>query len=506
LLALIQFDAASLQIVERMLTEGRLPALAEIRRRGEWRTLDAAATILQSSTYPTLYTGVDVRKHGIYSTFPWSPKDQRVRFAHTFDKPKTIWERLTEAGSSSLVVDPYLSWAPKSMAGAFLSGVHFEDRMVMRSRSVPRALMSSLYARHGRAPRLHDVYGTQRVTSLEHLRDELVAAPKRAAALVVDQITSQSFDVLWLNFAASHKAGHHLWNPAAAVEESLTEERADAIRRGLEEIYVSIDIAMSRVLEALPPSSDVIVFSPTGMSANTSRADLLPRMLDSVLNPKSPSASISASRSRAPVWRIRSAIPVAWRSRIADALPERLVADLTTRLHAQAAWSRTRAFVIPGDNKGYIRLNMKGREREGIVESGEVKKLVASITEGLMTFKDPDGAPAVERVETIQTLSKNEPHSPLLPDLVVFWGENFPVPLPGVSSHLYGNVVRNGVGSGRSGNHVDDAWAVIAPGTSRVRKMSRESRITDIGATACAMFGADMTGLSGESLLEPHSI
>ena len=64
-----------------MLAEGRLPALGDLRRRGRWERLDASATILQSSTYPTLCTGVDVLGHGIYSAYPWSAADQRVRFS-----------------------------------------------------------------------------------------------------------------------------------------------------------------------------------------------------------------------------------------------------------------------------------------------------------------------------------------------------------------------------------------------------------------------------------------
>src|SRR5687767_13633248 len=72
MLALLQFDAAALPVVEAMLADGRLPALANLRARGAWETLDARATVLQSATYPTLCTGVDVREHGLYSSFPWS--------------------------------------------------------------------------------------------------------------------------------------------------------------------------------------------------------------------------------------------------------------------------------------------------------------------------------------------------------------------------------------------------------------------------------------------------
>ncbi len=72
MLAILQFDSPALPLLEKMLDDGRLPVLAGLRRHGRWETLDAKATFLQSSTYMTLCTGMDVREHGIYSAIPWS--------------------------------------------------------------------------------------------------------------------------------------------------------------------------------------------------------------------------------------------------------------------------------------------------------------------------------------------------------------------------------------------------------------------------------------------------
>src|SRR5262245_11222149 len=124
--------------MERLLEEDRLPALAELRRSGRWETIDAKATILQSATYPTLCTGIDVRDHGLYTTFAWSAAEQRARFMHTFPKPPTVWERLAAKGRRSLIVDCYLAWPPHEMAGVYLSGWQFQDRFVLPGRSLPR--------------------------------------------------------------------------------------------------------------------------------------------------------------------------------------------------------------------------------------------------------------------------------------------------------------------------------------------------------------------------------
>src|SRR6476659_9902744 len=138
MLALLQFDSASEELIQRMLEEGQLPNLDSLRSRGRWQPLEPPANLFQSATYPTLYTGMELGEHGLYSAFPWSGPDQRVRFMHRFPKPQTIWDRLTRSGRRSLIVDPYLAWAPERMEGMFLSGWEFTDRIVMQRSWVPR--------------------------------------------------------------------------------------------------------------------------------------------------------------------------------------------------------------------------------------------------------------------------------------------------------------------------------------------------------------------------------
>jgi predicted AlkP superfamily phosphohydrolase/phosphomutase len=296
----------------------------------------------------------------------------------------------------------------------------------------------------------------------------------------------EPFDVLWVTFAAAHKAGHQLWSD---------------LPEGLEEVYEAVDRALGRIVAELPSGTDVLVFSPTGMGPNTSRAELLPWMLSRIVA----GGAVAEGGSGAPIWGLRAAVPPGIRAAAARALPDRLIADLTTRLHARADWSRTRAFTVAGENKGYIRLNLRGRERDGIVAATEASGLLDTIADGLVGWSDPDGGASVTEVIRMADLADGEPVSPMLPDLIVVWGEAPAEAITHVTSQRYGTVRRSGGGSGRAGNHVDDAWALVVPGAAQPRKLGRPPRITDIGATACALFGADLTGLSGESLLERPS-
>jgi predicted AlkP superfamily phosphohydrolase/phosphomutase len=305
-----------------------------------------------------------------------------------------------------------------------------------------------------------------------------------------------------LSFSAAHKAGHHFWDAASVVEDGLPAETQRALREALADVYVAVDAALGRTLAALPDDADVIVFSPTGMGPNTTRADLLPGMLGAVLNGNGSKRDDGGAGVRTPVWSLRSRVGPGARSLIARALPDRVVADITTRLYLRADWKRTRAVAVPGENKGYVRLNLRGRERDGIVDPADADGLLDAIAAGLLTFREADGRAPITKVTRIGELTGGRPHAERLPDLVVSWAAEAPARPLWVSSPQHGEVAQRGVGSGRSGNHTDDAWAIVLPGASRVRELGRPGRITDIGATACALLDADLTGLTGTPMLE----
>jgi predicted AlkP superfamily phosphohydrolase/phosphomutase len=255
------------------------------------------------------------------------------------------------------------------------------------------------------------------------------------------------------------------------------------------------------VLAALPEGADVIVTSPVGMDVNTSRADLLPEMLDAVL---SGGMLPDADTGSGFVWKLRAALPTGLRARVASALPDKVALALTERLELRGQdWTATRAFAQPADNQGYVRLNLRGRERDGIVEPAEAEALMDEIASGLMTFADPDGTPAVKAVERVADTFDTGVHSDRLPDLIVRWSDRAATRLTGVVSPRFGTVHRRGHGSGRSGNHTaGDAWALVVPGASTPRTPSRPPRLVDIAATAAALAGRDGADLPGEPLLQ----
>lgn len=496
MLAVLVLDSASLALIEELLATGRLPALAELRRRGRWHAVPAVPPPLDSGHF-TLYTGRPLSEHGLHYLFQWVAEEQRLRYVHDVAQPELFWERL---GARALVIDPYEGWGPRAGAGVFLRGLQFRERFVLPPLAAPKQEWRALARRLGRPPRIDDVYGRPSLDRLLRLRSVLTSAPARAVAAVAELLPRCGVDLLYVGFGSVHLAGHHFWDLSQLEPQDREAALAAGLDRALQDVYAAVDDALGRIVELLPADADLLVVSPSGMGPNSSRSDLLPAMLRLVL-----SGGGRAARGGdvgGAVWRVRGAIPASWRAAAVRPLPDAVVRGLTASLYLRGVdWRETRAFVPPGDYRGFVRLNLRGREREGIVDPAQAGTLLDELADGLATFCDPDGLPAVESVDRTERLVAEGEGFRLLPDLVVRWSSRPATDLRGLSSPRFGDVRRIGTGSGRPGNHADDAWILAVPGAARLPGTASATSLVDVAATAAALL-APGEAACGQPLLE----
>ena len=83
-------------------------------------------------------------------------------------------------------------------------------------------------------------------------------------------------------------------------------------------------------------------------------------------------------------------------------------------------WRRTKAFAMRTDQHGWIRVNLKGRERLGIVDPNRYEETCSDIEALLSSLRTVDGAALVQRVARASSTVDEALRSPL-PDLIVYW-------------------------------------------------------------------------------------
>jgi Type I phosphodiesterase / nucleotide pyrophosphatase len=490
MLALIALDALPASLLAELEGEGRLPRLAEVRRESAFLELTTPGAQFPAGIFPTMWSGVPLKEHGLHYPFMFDATGQRVRHVDWFAYPGTLWDRVSGAGGRVLVVDPYEAPQSTGIVGLFIAGWQFTNRVVLRPSSAPHGARRRWERRFGPAPPGEEVFGETDERSLRHLAAALVAGPPRVADLVIAALPEVRPDVLVAGFPSIHLGGHRLYDPAAVVE-GISPRAAAELRRALTEIVVAADVAMGRIIDALPQDTDVVVFSPIGMAADSSRTDVLGNLLSAVLD----GTRLRGDRAEGS-WGFRAAVPTSLRARVAAALPDRVAIELASRLELRGTdWSRTRAFTVPADVGGMIRFNVRGREREGIVDPDDVAALASEIATGLQAFTFEDGAPAIAGVDVVAEMFGGGQGSHLLPDLVVRWSDRPSRRGEVLHSPRCGSIHRTGVASGRSGNHTDDAWALVRPASGRTTER-RRADIVDIAATALARVGLESAGRS----------
>ncbi len=117
---------------------------------------------------------------------------------------------------------------------------------------------------------------------------------------------------------------------------------------------------------------------------------ILPEMLARILGENAaPPSSVRIGRV---AQSLLERVPVEWRHAAKKRLPRAIKDWLTEKWYMGASdVSTQRAFSLVADLQGYIRINRRGRERNGLVEPGEeLDALCGQIQAGLRSFVDAD--------------------------------------------------------------------------------------------------------------------
>ena len=267
MLTILQFDAASISVLDRLLAAGRLPMLAGLRERGTWHDLEAPATAFAAGAQHTLYSGVPLGEHGLFYPFQWSPHDQRVRFMGDFPAPPPIWERLGPHGTRTLAVDPYESRPPaEAPPGALVCGWQLHDRVVLQRWVVTDAENDRLERLFGTPEPVDEVFG-------QHTVDEMLGCGAACSARRVGSPTPRS---CYLREQPIRPRVAHLLRrprrrpPVLGPLAARPRRARRRHRRGAQHAPSTTSTPASTPrsgasLDALPAGTDVMVISPVGM-------------------------------------------------------------------------------------------------------------------------------------------------------------------------------------------------------------------------------------------------
>jgi hypothetical protein len=501
MIAVVSLDALSLPRTERLLAEGRMPVLAGLRERAPLQPIADTEDmrLLHGGVFFTMPTGRRLADHGRFYPFVWNPAAQQVE-PDLRPVEHSVWQAASEAGRRVVLIDSYEGWPAAPLDGATLVGWQLHNRVTMRRLGQPEELAAELRRELGGSDTLDEVYGRPSLRMLDRIARTLAGAPDRVATAVERLVPRVNPDLVWCHLVAAHVGGHLFWDGSQVAGGRKLEERG--LEDTLDRLYEITDAALGRIVAAVGDDATLLVCCPVGMGPNASRSDVLPGMVDAVLS-DTPVEETPPSG----IWRLRGAVPTGLRAAVARAMPDRLALRLASGLATRDAGAAP-AFAVPAEPVGAVQLNVRGRERDGVVDPADVPALVERLREGLLTFRDrPGDRPAVAAVHERAEVIGEGPNAERFPDLLVEWSPESATDMDAAVSPKHGVVLRPGGpggATGRSANHLSgEAWVLALPGSGERLVGDGSWRHMDLAPTVAALLGVELPDVDGVARMAP---
>jgi predicted AlkP superfamily phosphohydrolase/phosphomutase len=499
----IGLDMGDLALIEKWSLEGFLPTLRSLMAEGMWGKLKTTAEALHTSSWPTIFTGTLPGKHGVYYPYQARPGQQQAEHIgpDQYGVPP-LWQILDRAGKRCIVLD-----APETFPATGFSGVQVFEwgtwAWYWKRMTTPAAVESQLNQEFGPYPlKLEAKRLGLGMPDLAYLHRQLIAGAAQKAKITRWLMQNRPWDLFLVVFAELHPAGHYLWPKGAQVVHANGSPSTDEFAAPqLRDIYVAVDAAIGEIIKECGDDVTVFVISGDGVGPNHCAWHLLPQVLSRLGFTGVPFSNNPAygNSKTSLVDRLRNAIPPWLRSEIQSGLPWQFRHWLALRIAAaNTDWSRTKAFTLPADLEGCIRINLRGREPRGIVEpGGQYEDVCSELIEAMEKLVNPaTERAAVRHVCRIDRLFPGDlcDH---LPDLTVIWNDE--AEIHEVYSDHFGLVSEAPIDP-RTGTHYPLGF-IAARGPRTKSGKIQDGHIADLAPTLLAYFDVNSpTEMDGRAL------
>jgi predicted AlkP superfamily phosphohydrolase/phosphomutase len=422
----VGLDGYEHSLAEGLMAEGLLPNMRRLRAQSARFLLDHGRDKYSGLTWEQVSTGKTCAAAGRWSPVTFHPSSYRVSQDPTASAPF-----LAGLAAEAVVFDlPYcdLSRAPR-VRGVTDWGAH--DPGVARA-SRPAGLHAELAARFGPYPAADHLYGMfwQSAEKTRVAAEALAKAVRvRAAAarwLLGERLPDWELGIVVIS--ESHSAVEPMWHGVDAGHPLHGLPSAAAAREGLRRVYLAIDDLLGELAAAFADAT-LVLFAMHGMGPND--ADVAGMVLLGELLYRH---SFGKPYLREPAWRAHTpqGVPLLtegqnWQAELRAAVPmpgrfwlARSDLDWMPAARYRHRWPKMKAFALPAFADGRVRINLRGRERRGVVPPANYEAVRAELVELLRACREPlTGESVIEHVD----YPDKHPYEigPTEADLYVLW-------------------------------------------------------------------------------------
>ncbi|NEU56516.1 alkaline phosphatase family protein [Halorussus sp. MSC15.2] len=399
---LVGIDAGCRSVLDPLFEAGAVPHLESLFETGAAGPLESQIPPWTPSAWPSLYTGVNPGKHGVFGFLTFDGYDWDVVNA-THVRERTLWELLDGHDKSSVVVNAPVTHPPREIDGAVVPGYTAPEDPDCHPEGLLDELRDEIGEYRVYAPR--DADGREAVEWYERL----VRMRGRAFRHLADRfdpefgfVQFQQTDTVFHEFPGDHGKVRAVYEAVdrqlgSILEECDPDTVVVASDHGMGE-YTGHEFRPNELLrerglvetttegEGMPTWSTIADNQLQDGEAGKTVADDDPTPLERVV---AGLAGVGLTSQR-----IHAALDAVG---LADFVAERVPADVARAGSEQVDFPDSQAYMRDRIELG-VRVNLAGREPDGVVSEAEYDRLREDLVDLLSDVETPEGEPVFERV------------------------------------------------------------------------------------------------------------
>jgi len=452
---MIGVDAGELSLIRAALPS--LPTFRRLFDEGVFHPLASSAEYVSASVWPTMYTGGMPGEHGISQHIQWDPSSMRMRrIGSDWLYCEPFWYGLARAGLGVTVLDVPFTFENREPRAMEIANWGSHDLMGPFQASVP-ALRRDIRRRFGRHPMGYEIPVSKDTGQLETMRRECIEGAHTKAELARWLRETTRWNLFLAVFGECHRGGHILWRDHDVAH-------AHVPPGALLDVYRAVDAGVGRVLDGVDlATTTVVVFALHGMGYNFSQEHFVRRAMDRInaIHRREDVVRDAPPAPRRGLMRaLRESIPAPVQHAIARAVPVQVRDWVVAReVTGGVDWRKTPGISLRSDLFSFVRLNLAGRERDGMLAPGsdEHRRYVDHVTQSFLALRTDTGAPIVRDVVPAHEVLAGARRD-LLPDMILRWTDEYPA--TSARSPALGTI-HAAPDSGRTGEHRPGGFALV---------------------------------------------
>ncbi len=499
-LVLIGLDGATFRVLQPLIDAGVMPTVAKMVREGASGPLMSTHPPVTCPAWPTMYTGVNPGKHGVFSfTCRGSGRPHTASLVDV--KSPTMWELLSADGRRCAVLNVPITYPAQELNGVMLSGFPAPDAApeVVWPRERHADLIRALPQYRVNWPGIpHAHQADEQAAEVVRSANDWLGERIESFDHVLDR---DDFDFCFLVFEYPDKVQHAFYpflDPACPESQTHNPNLLDALHRGFREI----DAAIAGLLRRFGADANYMIVSDHGFGP-IRRVVYLNHLLEQ-------HGLFAPRRGRAMAAKAAGVmkVPLAVRARLGLGQDEPWH-RLDTWQSPLTNFAKTKAF--GGHQYEHaVYINTKRKTAHGIVADDEYDGVRKRIVDVLQSATDPKTG---ERIFAAVSTAEEVYHGDKLadaPDVVFDLSPGYLVSSGiGLSVGLEGGFLRDARSGDVRGYHLSDGVFIgYGPAFRAVDNVT--ASLLDVAPTALALMGVSaietMDGRVIEEAIKPDAV